>query len=446
MRVESGLSLQAEVGWERATVRAARLLAACQDQPFLATSPPVLAEQVARWHAAFPLVQPSATATGHLHQLGVAATFTSRAELAALVEEGVDLSTATFANSTKLGSHLRAAQAAGVGRVYADSTEELAKIKKNHPTARVLVEVGAGRDSLSSGGGAAAGEVAAILEEARRLGLQVVGLALGLACTGVQEELEGLVEALATAKRLVEAAEVEGHLLSELHLGRLCLGGALPSLTYTKGVHAALATVADMALQADATHWLVAPTATLAVKVIAVRTRRDDKLPVQYYINEGVFGAFSSVLAGEAVAMPLPLGGGRNRPGLSARQELAQILGPSGDELDMVAEEVVLPRLREGDWLLFPCMGCAPMAAFGREQRVQGGQGGLRLRTAAEEVEGVLPVELAWAASTIQCSITVVQGEAGEGGEDREGACAGAKELGELELGKTLFWEDCYNL
>ena len=117
-------------------MRAARLLAACQDQPFLATSPPVLAEQVARWHAAFPLVQPSATATGHLHQLGVAATFTSRAELAALVEEGVDLSTATFANSTKLGSHLRAAQAAGVGRVYADSTEELAKIKKNHPTAR----------------------------------------------------------------------------------------------------------------------------------------------------------------------------------------------------------------------------------------------------------------------------------------------------------------------
>ena len=117
-------------------MRAARLLAACQDQPFLATSPPVLAEQLARWHDAFPLVRPSATATGHLHQLGVAATFASRAELAALVEEGVDMSTATFANSTKLGSHLRAAQAAGVGRVYADSTEELIKIKKLHPTAR----------------------------------------------------------------------------------------------------------------------------------------------------------------------------------------------------------------------------------------------------------------------------------------------------------------------
>ena len=142
----------------------------------------------------------------------------------------------------------------------------------------------------------------------------------------------------------------------------------MPSLMYIRGVHSALASVADMLLQADATHWLVAPTVTLAAKVIAVRTPRDASLPTQYYINDGVFGAFSSVLAGESVAAPMPLGGGRNRRGFSCRLLEAEILGPSGDELDKVAEEVLLPKMQLGDWLLFPCLGAAALQEFGELQ------------------------------------------------------------------------------
>ena len=41
-----------------------------------------------------------------------------------------------FRNSTKLGSHLKAAASAGVTDLYVDSPEELLKIKKYHGSAR----------------------------------------------------------------------------------------------------------------------------------------------------------------------------------------------------------------------------------------------------------------------------------------------------------------------
>ena len=235
---------------------------------------------------------------------------------------------------------------------------------------RILIELsnGPSADCLSSRTGTSPGEAMLILAEARKLELNVVGVALGLANLGQEEELPAVVESLQKVRDLVENAEVEGHVLSELHLGRLCLGGNVPSLMYIRGVHSALASVADMLLQADATHWLVAPTVTLAAKVIAVRTPRDASLPTQYYINDGVFGAFSSVLAGESVAAPMPLGGGRNRRGFSCRLLEAEILGPSGDELDKVAEEVLLPKMQLGDWLLFPCLGAAALQEFGELQ------------------------------------------------------------------------------
>jgi len=451
MRLDSGLSLQQEVGWDRATVRAARLLAAAQHQPFLVTSPDLLGHQLARWQDNFPLVRPSASASAHqqtleaLHHLGVPITFTNKQELAKLSELGGQLATATFANSCKLGSQLKAAKAQGVGSVFCDSVDELEKIKKFHPNAKILIELGDSADCFSSGCGASAEEALLILAESRRLELNVVGIALGLANVGQEEELPSVVESLAKARALVEEAEAEGHILSQLHLGRLCLGGTVPSLTYTSGVHAALACVADMALQADASHWLLAPTVTLAAKVIGTRTPRDPSQPIQYYISEGVFGAFSGVLAGETVAAPMPLGGGRNRRGLTCRLLEAEILGPSGDELDVVAEEVLLPQLQKGDWLLFPCLGAASLQDYGEVQAIEGSrEGGLRLKQAREMTEGVLPIELAWAQNTIIQNISVSLAGEEKRKKGEEGACADAgKELEELELGKTFIWEDC---
>jgi len=449
MKLDSGLSLQQEVGWDRATVRAARYLAQCQDQSFLITSSGVAKLQLAKWCDYFPTVWPTVRADcgqellPTLLTLNLGFTFTSKSELSTLFELGTDLSIATFANSCKMGSHLRAAQACGVTTVYCDSVEELGKIKKFHPSARVIIELGTDSSTggLASSSGATMQEIPAILAEATKLQLSLTGVALGLTCTGREEELETLMAAMAKARQVVDLAQTHGHILSVLHLGTICHAGTVLSPTYIEAVTAALTSVADMAVEADASHWIVAPSVTLAAKIIAVRTRMQPDLPIQYYINEGVFGAFSSVMAGDTVAAPLPLGGGRRRPGMSLRCMETQIIGPSGDELDIVEGDALLPRMEEGDWLLFPCMGLANIEEFGAVQKVDGSRmGGIRIREKTEGMKGVLPVEMAWAGGRALKTINVDL-DLGEG----KGEAEGGKEMGdmgELAVGKTCIWED----
>ena len=74
-----------------------------------------------------------------LRQHKVTFNFANKQQLAELVK----LNTTehlVFNNSTKLGSHIKAAVSAGVEDFYVDSLEELAKIKRYHGSARYGVE------------------------------------------------------------------------------------------------------------------------------------------------------------------------------------------------------------------------------------------------------------------------------------------------------------------
>lgn len=446
MRLDSGLSLQQEVGWDRATVRAARYIAQCQDQPFLVSSPSTARIQLSKWNDLFPTITPTVQAQAapnlqeNLHKLGLNFTFTNKSELSSLSQHDIDLSNTVFANSLKLGSHLKAAQGCGVSNVYCDSVDELRKIKKFHPKARVILELAPSshQGELSSPSGAQTQDLFNIFGEAHKLGLTISGLALGLTCTGQEEDVSAVVSAVHQAKQVILLAQSFRYKVSLLHLGRLCLGCTTPSPQYITEVHSALAWCTSMQVHADASNWILAPSITLAARVIAVRERKDPKLPIQYYINEGVFGAFSSNLGGDTVASPLPLGGGRRRSAMTTRSCEAEILGPSGDELDRVVEEVVVPRMEEDDWLLFPCMGLASMDGFGDLQKVDGSKdGSIRLKEGKKFIEGTLPVELAWAPTTIINNLDVdLEGDRGKGEDE------GGKDMGELELGKTFIWED----
>merc|ERR1719510_1338279 len=90
---------------------------------------------------------------------------------------------------------------------------------------------------------------------------------------------------------------------------------------------------------------------------------------MEYYINESVFGMFSSQLTAEeedTVPAPLPLGGSGNRKGLTGKLLESAIIGPTGDSLDQIIPlgDIVLPRMEDGDWLLFPNMGTMNMAEY----------------------------------------------------------------------------------
>lgn len=70
-----------------------------------------------------------------------------------------------------------------------------------------------------------------------------------------------------------------------------------------------------------------------------------------YYINDGVYGSFNCILYDHQVVVPKTL------KEYDTPLYMSSIWGPTCDGLDQVVEQILLPDMKEGDWLVFEDMG-----------------------------------------------------------------------------------------
>lgn len=397
MKLDCGISLQQEVGWDRQTIRTTRYLAESQNQPFLVYSEPVLLQQLKTWRWLFPRIQPTHDVTLNglgrvletLSSHGVRLDVTCKSQITTLA----DLSLLTKRESVvytaphKVASHLKAAEQGGICYMVYTTAQELAKIKRACPNARLLLLL----DSQTTPNLV---EIKQLLVAGHDSGLAVCGLYLaGLVSQGL-EDLPVLATWLRLARSLHGwAAESLGLSLSRLHIGELAAGQADKRdggwADQMDGLLAALFPAhLGVEVSAVATRHLVGPAVTLAARVVAVRERAASAAAggshhggpeMHYYINEGVFGALSGLLwqnysreNNNFPAVPFPLGGVKHRKVVGHRYFGTAIHGPSGDELDIIAEDILLPRLDEDDWLLFPGLGCLNDTGYGRSSCIDG--------------------------------------------------------------------------
>jgi len=403
MRLESRLSLQQEVGWDRDTIRMARYLAESQSSPFVVSTPGNIKNQLETWRANFPGIQPTfdvgsgclAESLYTLSSLSVPCHFMSKPQMQSLLDSGLSGSCLNFSNSVKLGSHIRAAKEAQVNVLYCDSIPELAKIKKHHPNSSIILEVNRyknGNDSsLAAESGAAWNEIPEIVLKGQELGLGIRGIAVTagqLDCLDPDEHCASVSSSLEFALNVLKLiGQVAGDMkISSVHLPQLCpfwlfnrhpeFVNQVESLVNSSGI----LLKEGLNVSSDATDFLVSNSVTLAAMIIDVKSSLDVGI---YQIEEGVFGCFSSNLSvkGENdVCAPLPLGGGKNRKGLSAKLLVTNILGPSGDDLDVVVEDIVLQRMEVGDWLLFPNIGSKNLSEFNGGKSVKGSQASVYIK------------------------------------------------------------------
>lgn len=448
------MSLQQEVGWDRETLRMARYLADSQSEPFIVSSLSNIADQLRSWVEKFPSIQPTYNVGGNdmgevlqcLKTLEIPFNINNKQQLNKLTELGFSQTCTTFSNSVKLGSHIRAAQSYGVNTLYCDSVEELAKIKKFHGSSKILIQItceeNKNTSQLGEDFGASVTDLPKILLEARNLKLHIEGIALNLTITNndFEDSIYKIRNAVKIGERAVNIGAEHGCIFNVLHLGQFCDGASNLSQEFISGIHQALksASLTGLKLTADATHFLVCSSVTLAAKIIAVRERKRPDC-MQYYINEGVFGAFSNNLISEncLVSAPLPLGGGKNRKGLTAKLLDTSIIGPSGDELDEVLDDIVLPRMEEDDWLLFPNMGTMNLTEYGSEMKIEGNNLFIYFKK-REIITGVKPcpgLQRAWESDNIKNINLDLQEK--KKLEFNGGTCL----KGEIELGKTFIYE-----
>ena len=248
---------------------------------------------------------------------------------------------------------------------------------------RIIVELsaedGEATDSLDSAPGIPVSDLGTILQEARRLELEVVGVALNLDVSGSldhEANLGRVVRGLGVAEAAVVAARDCGVELRSVHLGQICCSALNLPAHFAADINTILArdVFASLRVSADASTFLVSSCVTLAAQITAAAEVAAKDPAMSYAVNESVFGAFSGNLAAPECCLtaPLVLGGrGGRRRGASGQLLDCAITGLTGSSLDTVVPlgDVVLPRMEAGDWLLFPDMGARSLSEYEASSR-----------------------------------------------------------------------------
>lgn len=79
-----------------------------------------------------------------------------------------------------------------------------------------------------------------------------------------------------------------------------------------------------------------------------------------YYLNDGVYGSFNCLLFDHAKVEPELL---ESEEYSDKPQFSCSIWGPTCDAIDCIGQDLLLPELNSGDWVIFRDMGAYTMCA-----------------------------------------------------------------------------------
>ena len=310
---------------------------------------------------------------------------------------------------------------------------------------RIIIEVNTenteNSDSLDYASGAKCSEIGDLIKEAGSLNLEVIGIALNLDITGCLDHEENLVKikaGLKTAETALKIAQESNVDVKQLHLGQICRGSAYIPEDYVNDINNILSkdVFSGVNITADASHFLVSSSVTLATKIISCSSKTDGSM--KYTVNESVYGAFSDNFTSSecCINTPLPLGGGGNRKGHLFKLLDAEITGNCGDDDVILPEgDIILPVMETGDWLLFPNMGTMNLSEYS-DRKIIGNSSFVSIKQKSATNDNKVD-NLSFTAETPSVYIDL---DLYERNQNCNNTGIGLK--GEIDLRKTFIYED----
>ncbi|KAF6216195.1 hypothetical protein GE061_000535 [Apolygus lucorum] len=279
----------------------------------------------------------------------------SQDELTRVLSCGVDPARIIFANPTKLRTHLIYAARHKVQLMTFDTEQELEKIKEHHPDAKLLVRIRSDAKVVTIQMGHKFGctpeNAMQLIDKAVKMGLRIVGIAFHVG-TGCKEP-EAFPRAIGLCAKILKEAKMKG-----IHLNTVDVGGGFPE--NEPDTFAKMAELLKGALEeqndtfkginmiAEPGRYFAGSTFKLYASIIGIRHNPD---VTWYYINRGIIGAFNCVFSENLTRYPIPW---KSR---SDNLKPSLIWGPEEIQKDLLVKEILLPPLKDGDWLVFPTMG-----------------------------------------------------------------------------------------
>ncbi|EJD06788.1 ornithine decarboxylase [Fomitiporia mediterranea MF3/22] len=319
-----------------------------------------------------------------LAALGTGFDCASNNEISRVLDLGtVDPSRIIFANPCKALSFIRSAAKAGVEMMTFDNADELHKIARTHPRAKLVVRIltddSKSLCALGTKYGAPLVTVPGLLAKARQLNLDVIGVSfhVGSGCY----DTSAFSDAIMRARMTFNMGKEAGYEFTLLDVG----GGfedstfELSAKVLSDSIEHYFPNRDSIRIIAEPGRFYVSEAYHLAANVIARRAPLDDgnneahsaisedsNTPaVMYYINDGVYGSFNCILFDHQIVHPkvLSLGGSFHVPS-SEPLRTSSVWGPTCDSIDCVCPVTQLPEsLSVGDWLVFENMGAYTVCA-----------------------------------------------------------------------------------
>jgi len=306
-----------------------------------------------------------------LASLGTGFDCASKAEIEQVLSLGVHPSRIVYANACKMRSHVQFACKENVSLMTFDNEDELKKVKSYYPNAQLVIRIlpPASRAVCDLGCkyGVEPEKAAALLEQAKIMGLNVVGLSfhVGSGCL----EAEAFKKAIVAARLVFDQAKELGFNFEVLDIGGGFPGYDQPSInfgdvtsTINSNIDELFPETCGVRIIAEPGRYYAASAFTLAANVIAKREVKSDtkenKSKHMYYINDGVYGSFNCILYDHA---DIKVDYFKN---VDLKKKFTSSLwGPTCDGLDCLFEQTEMPLLDVGDWVYFQNMGAYTLSA-----------------------------------------------------------------------------------
>lgn len=348
-----------------------------------------------------------------LGALGTGFDCASNGEIEAVLKLGINPARIIYANPCKAASFVRHAAAHNVGLTTFDNMDELEKMKRYHPSCKLVVRIltddSKSACQLGLKFGAPLASVPRLLERARELELDVVGVSfhVGSGCY----DPDSFRDAVYRARCAFEMGKQAGFSFDLLDVGggfghdnfemvASVLGPAIdayfPDEDFAPGGKEVVGKVNGLRIIAEPGRFYVHSAFALATNIIAVRRGEPSaamdhveatapKAQVMYYQNDGLYGSFNCVIFDHVKVHPKVLTLGHEyvyeptigSPGVRAVSaadsrlqqeamtlESCSVWGPTCDSIDCVRDHVELPKgLQVGDWLVYENMGAYTICA-----------------------------------------------------------------------------------
>lgn len=254
---------------------------------------------------------------------------------------------------------MRFAAELGVKQMTFDNSDELYKIQRFFPDAdlflRILTDDSTSLCRLSDKFGASLDTTIDLLTLAKNLQLNVTGVSFHVG-SGASDP-QSFDKAVRDARIVFDQAADIGYSLKTLDVGGGFSGDLFESMADVLSKALEENFPSSVRIIGEPGRYYVASAFTLACNIIARRDLQDPAtMETNYmlYLNDGVYGNFSSLIFDHQVASPRIL----SKRDRSTRSTEYSLWGPSCDGIDRVTEICTLHGVLDvGDWLYFEEMG-----------------------------------------------------------------------------------------